>query len=457
MAVSTETMQVFEPATEQVLAELPRAGVEEADEAIARAKAAFPAWRDVAPGDRAKLLRRLARAVEGKVEELAQLEARNVGKPITDARGEVGSVVDVFDYYAGAPERLLGSQIPVSGGIDVTFREPLGVVGLITPWNFPLPIASWKVGPALAAGNTIVLKPAELTPLTAIELGKLALEAGIPEGVLNVVNGPGRTVGERIVEHSDVAKVAFTGSTEIGRRVGERASQSIKRVTLELGGKSANVVFADADLEKAAASAPLAVFGNAGQDCCARSRILVERSAVEPFLEALEREVKALRVGDPLDDTTQMGPLISADHREKVASYVDDGAPVAFRGSSPDGPGYWFPPTVLSPVSNDDRAAREEIFGPVVAVIPFEEEADAIRIANDTVYGLSGSIWTRDGARALRVARALETGNISVNSNSSVRVTTPFGGFKQSGIGRELGPFALEHYTELKNVFISTV
>jgi len=456
MAVSTETMQVFEPATEQVLAELPRAGAEEADEAVARAKAAFPAWRDVSPGDRAKLLRRLARVLEGKVEELAQLEARNVGKPISDARGEVGSVVDVFDYYAGAPERLLGSQIPVAGGVDVTFREPLGVVGLITPWNFPLPIASWKIGPALAAGNTIVLKPAELTPLTAIELGTLALDAGIPDGVLNVVNGPGRTVGERIVEHPDVAKVAFTGSTEIGRRVGEIASQSIKRVTLELGGKSANVVFADADLEKAAASAPLAVFGNAGQDCCARSRILVERSAVEPFLEALEREVKALRVGDPLDDATQMGPLISADHREKVASYVDDDAPVAFRGSAPDGPGYWFPPTVLSPVSNDDRAAREEIFGPVAAVIPFDDEAEAVKIANDTVYGLSGSIWTRDGARALRVARALETGNISVNSNSSVRVTTPFGGFKQSGVGRELGPFALEHYTELKNVFIST-
>ena len=456
MAVSTETMQVFEPATEQVLAELPRAGAEEADEAVARAKAAFPAWRDVSPGDRAKLLRRLARVLEGKVEELAQLEARNVGKPISDARGEVGSVVDVFDYYAGAPERLLGSQIPFAGGVDVTFREPLGVVGLITPWNFPLPIASWKIGPALAAGNTIVLKPAELTPLTAIELGTLALDAGIPEGVLNVVNGPGRTVGERIVEHPDVAKVAFTGSTEIGRRVGEIASQSVKRVTLELGGKSANVVFADADLEKAAASAPLAVFGNAGQDCCARSRILVERSAIEPFLEALEREVKALRVGDPLDDATQMGPLISADQREKVASYVDDDAPVAFRGSAPDGPGYWFPPTVLSPVSNDDRAAREEIFGPVAAVIPFDDEAEAVKIANDTVYGLSGSIWTRDGARALRVARALETGNISVNSNSSVRVTTPFGGFKQSGVGRELGPFALEHYTELKNVFIST-
>jgi acyl-CoA reductase-like NAD-dependent aldehyde dehydrogenase len=443
MAVSAETMQVLEPATEHVLAELPRAGVEEANEAIARAKEAFPAWRDIAPGDRARLLRRLARVIEGEVEELAQLEARNVGKPISDARGEVGSVVDVFDYYAGAPERLLGSQIPVSGGVDVTFREPLGVVGLITPWNFPLPIACWKVGPALAAGNTI-------------ELGKLALEAGIPEGVLNVVNGPGRVVGERIVEHPDVAKVAFTGSTAVGRRVGELASQSIKRVTLELGGKSANIVFADADLEQAAASAPGAVFGNAGQDCCARSRILVERTAVEAFLDALEREVIALRVGDPLEDATQMGPLISADQREKVASYVDDDAPVAFRGSAPDGPGFWFPPTVLSPVSNDDRAAREEIFGPVAAVIPFEDEAEAIRIANDTVYGLSGSIWTRDGARALRVARALETGTISVNSNTSVRVTTPFGGFKQSGIGRELGPFALDHYTELKNVFIAT-
>jgi acyl-CoA reductase-like NAD-dependent aldehyde dehydrogenase len=457
MAATAETMQVFEPATEQVLAELPRAGAEDVDEVVARAKAAFPAWRAVSPGDRAKLLRRLARVIEGKVEELAQLEARNVGKPISDARGEVGSVVDVFDYYAGAPERLLGSQIPVAGGVDITFREPLGVVGLITPWNFPLPIASWKIGPALAAGNTIVLKPAELTPLTAIELGKLALEAGIPEGVLNVVNGPGRVAGERIVEHPDVAKVAFTGSTEVGRRIGELASQSIKRVTLELGGKSANVVFADADLEHAAAAAPLAVFGNAGQDCCARSRILVEESALDPFLEALEREVKSLRVGDPLDDATQMGPLISADHREKVASYVDEDAPVAFRGEAPEGPGYWFPPTVLSPVSNDDRAAREEIFGPVAAVIPFADEAEAIRLANDTVYGLSGSVWTRDGARALRVVRALDTGTISVNSNNSVRVTTPFGGFKQSGVGRELGPFALEHYTELKNVFISTV
>jgi acyl-CoA reductase-like NAD-dependent aldehyde dehydrogenase len=456
MALSTETMQVFEPATEQVLAELPRAGVDEADEAIARAKAAFAAWRDVTPGDRAKLLRRLGRVLEENVEDLAQLEARNVGKPISDARGEMGMVVDVFDYYAGAPERLLGDTIPVAGGVDVTFPEPLGVVGLITPWNFPLPIASWKVAPALAAGNTIVLKPAELTPLTALELEKLALEAGIPEGVLNVLNGPGRIVGERLVEHPDVAKVAFTGSTKVGRRVGELASQSIKRVTLELGGKSANIVFADSDLEQAAASAPGAVFGNAGQDCCARSRILVEQSAAQPFLEALERAVKAFRVGDPLDESTQMGPLISADQREKVASYVDDGAPVAFRGSAPEGLGFWFPPTVLSPVSNADRAAREEIFGPVAAVIPFDDEAEAIRLANDTIYGLSGSIWTRDGARALRVARALETGTLSVNSNTSVRVTTPFGGFKQSGVGRELGPHALDHYTELKNVFIAT-
>ena len=449
-------MQVFEPATEEVLAELPRAAAEDADAAVARAKAAFPTWRAVKPGDRAKLLRALARRIEESLEDLAMLEARNVGKPISDARGEVGMVVDVFDYYAGAPERLLGDTIPVAGGVDMTFREPLGVVGLITPWNFPLTIASWKLGPALAAGNTIVLKPAELTPLTAIELERLALEAGLPEGVLNVVNGPGRVVGERIVEHPHVAKVAFTGSTEVGRRIGELASGSIKRVTLELGGKSANIVFADADLEQAAASAPGAVFGNAGQDCCARSRILVERNALDAFLEALERSVKSLRVGDPLDEETQMGPLISADHREKVASYVDDEARVAFRGPAPDGPGYWYPPTVLSPVSNDDRAAREEIFGPVAAVIPFEGEDEALHLANDTIYGLSGSIWTRDGAKALRVARGLETGTISINSNTSVRVTTPFGGFKQSGVGRELGPHALDHYTELKNLFIAT-
>jgi acyl-CoA reductase-like NAD-dependent aldehyde dehydrogenase len=456
MATSTDALQVIEPATEQVLAELPHAGVEEADAAIARAKAAFPAWKAVTPGDRATLLRRIGDAIESRLEELARLETRNVGKPISDSRGEVGMVAATFHYMAGAPERLMGDTIPVAGGVDFTFREPLGVVGLITPWNFPLPIASWKVAPALAAGNTIVLKPAELTPLTAIELEKIALEAGLPEGVLNVVVGPGRVVGERIVEHPDVAKVAFTGSTEVGKRIGALAAESIKRVTLELGGKSANVVFADADLEKAAASAPIAVFGNAGQDCCARSRILVERSALDRFMEALEEAVDALRVGDPLDDSTEMGPLISADQREKVSSYVDGDAPVAIRGNAPDAPGYWFAPTVLCPVSNDDRAAREEIFGPVAAVIPFDTEEEALRLANDTIYGLSGSIWTRDGAKAMRMARGIESGALSVNSNTSVRVTTPFGGFKQSGVGRELGPHALEHYTELKNVYMAT-
>jgi acyl-CoA reductase-like NAD-dependent aldehyde dehydrogenase len=457
VSVTTEsTVRVLEPATEEVMAELPKAGPEEADAAIARAKEAFPGWRAVAPADRADLMRRISGAIREQVDELARLEARNVGKPISDARGEVGMVADVFNYYAGAPERLLGSSIPVAGGIDVTFREPLGVVGLITPWNFPLPIASWKVAPALAAGNTIALKPAELTPLTAVELERIALDAGLPEGVLNVVVGPGRTVGERMVEHPDVAKVAFTGSTAVGRRIQALAAETIKRVTLELGGKSANVIFADADLERAARAAPSAVFGNAGQDCCARSRILVEASAVDRFMDALEEEVEAIRVGDPLDDSTEMGPLISADQRDTVSSYVEGDAPVAIRGSAPEGRGFWFPPTVLAPVSNDDRVAREEIFGPVACVIPFRDEAEAIRLANDTIYGLSGSIWTRDGAKAFRVARAMETGVISINSNTSVRVSTPFGGFKQSGFGRELGPHALDYYTELKNVYYAT-
>src|SRR5205809_1422856 len=449
-------MRVIEPATEKVLAEVAEASVDDADRAVARSKATYPAWRAVTPFDRGQLLRRFAAAVEADAEKLAQLEARNVGKPISDARGEVGMVVNVFNYYAGAPERLLGSTIPVAGGVDMTFREPLGVVALIVPWNFPIAITSWKLGPALAAGNTVVLKPAGLTPLTALELERLALEAGIPEGVLNVVVGAGRTVGERLVRHPDVAKVAFTGSTEVGKRIGALAAESIKRVTLELGGKSANIVFADADIDKAAASAPPAVFGNAGQDCCARSRILVERTALDRFMQALEKAAKAVRVGDPLDEKTEMGPLISADHRAKVAAYLEDGAKVAIRGSAPSGRGFWFAPAVLAPVDPRDRAAREEIFGPVVAVIPFADESEAVRIANDTIYGLSGSVWTTNAGRAFRVARALETGTISINSNTSVRVTTPFGGFKQSGIGRELGPNALDHYTELKNVFLST-
>ena len=449
-------IEVVEPATEQVMAQVPRAGVEEVDAAVARAKKAFPAWRRVTPGDRAALLHRLANALEERSDALATLEARNVGKPISDARAEMRMVVETYRYYAGAPERLLGHTIPVAGGIDMTFREPLGVVGLIVPWNFPLVIASWKVAPALAAGNTVVLKPAELTPLTALELEQIALTAGLPEGVLNVVAGPGTVCGKRLVEHPDVAKIAFTGSTQVGRGIAEGAAGTIKRVTLELGGKSANVIFADADLEQAAAAAPLAVFANAGQDCCARSRILVERSALDEFLDALGRSVRSMHVGDPLDEETQMGPLISAAQRETVASYVPEDAPVAIRGSAPEGPGYWFAPTVLAPVSNTDRAAVEEIFGPVACVIPFAGEQDAIEIANDTIYGLSGSIWTRDGAKALRVARGIETGVLSINSNSSVRVATPFGGFKQSGVGRELGPGALEHYTELKNVFYST-
>ncbi len=456
VASGEQMLPVIEPATENVMAEVPRGDADAADAAVARAREAFPAWRDLPPGVRTTLLHRLADALADRADDLATLEARNVGKPIADARGEIAMVVETFRYYAGAPERLLGKTIPVAAGVDMTFREPLGVVGLIVPWNFPLVIASWKVAPALAAGNAVVLKPAELTPLTALELERIATEAGLPEGVVNVVAGPGSVVGRRLVEHPDVAKIAFTGSTEVGRGIASGAAATIKRVTLELGGKSANVVFADADLEAAAAAAPPAVFGNAGQDCCARSRILVERSAADRFLESLESAVTSLRVGDPLDPSTEMGPLISADQRETVASFVPDDAPVAIRGPAPDGPGFWFPPTVLSPVSNSDRAAREEIFGPVACVIPFEDEREAIALANDTIYGLSGSIWTRDGAKALRVARAIETGVLSINSNTSVRVPTPFGGFKQSGVGRELGPDALEHYTEEKNVFYAT-
>jgi acyl-CoA reductase-like NAD-dependent aldehyde dehydrogenase len=452
----TDTLQVLEPATEGVLETVPRASVEDVDAAVARAKAAYPAWRAVAPGDRARLLLRVAALIEDRLDELATLEARNAGKPIGDARGEIGMVAETFRYYAGGVERNLGDTIPVAGGIAMTFREPLGVVGLITPWNFPLAIAAWKLAPALAAGNTVVLKPAELTPLTAMRFEQLALEAGIPEGVVNVVVGPGRTCGTRLVEHPDVAKIAFTGSTEVGASIAAGAAQTIKRVTLELGGKSANVIFADADLDRAAAAAPMAMFANAGQDCCARSRILVERPAMDRFMDALEEAVDALKVGDPLDESTEMGPLISAGQREIVSSFVPDDAPVAIRGSAPDGPGFWFAPTVLCPVAPTDRAATEEIFGPVATVIPFDDEAEAIRLANDTIYGLSGSIWTRNGARALRVARAIESGNLSLNSNSSVRVTTPFGGFKQSGYGRELGPHALDHYTEVKTVFYAT-
>jgi betaine-aldehyde dehydrogenase len=446
-------LEVLNPATEKPIATLERAGIEETDRAVAAARAAYPAWRAVKPADRARLLRRVAALVEEHADGLARLETANVGKPLGDSRWEMGMVADVFHFYAGAVEKHYGDTIPVAGGVDLTFREPLGVVGLIVPWNFPLMLASWKLGPALACGNTVVLKPAELTPLTALRFSELALEAGIPEGVVNVVVGPGSVVGERLIAHPDVAKIGFTGSTEVGRHVMEGAAKTIKRVTLELGGKSANVIFEDADLERAAAAAPGAVFGNAGQDCCARSRILVQKSVYDRFLKLLVDATSKFKVGDPEKEGTDMGPLISADHRRKVAAFVN-GTPL-FKGKVPDGDGFWFPCTLVA-ATNQDPVAREEVFGPVAAVIPFSDEEDAVRIANDTPYGLSGSIWTRDGARALRVARALETGVLSINSNSSVRVTTPFGGFKQSGFGRELGMHAMAGYSEVKNVFIST-
>jgi acyl-CoA reductase-like NAD-dependent aldehyde dehydrogenase len=446
-------LSVLNPATEHPIVELDEAGVEVADEAVARAKAAFPSWRDVAPAPRATLRRKVATLVEENAEELARIESENVGKPISGARAEVGMVADVFHFYAGAVEKHYGETIPVAGGVDLTFREPLGVVGLIVPWNFPLNIASWKLGPALACGNTVVLKPAELTPLSALRLKELMDDAGIPDGVVNVLVGKGSVVGQRLVEHPEVAKIGFTGSTEVGREVMKAAAGTIKRVTLELGGKSANVVFADADLERAAASAPYAVFDNAGQDCCARSRIFVQRSAYDRFLELLIAATDAVKVGDPRSEETEMGPLISAEQRERVSSYVDGN--VVFRGNAPAGPGFWFPCTLVE-ASNGDRVAREEVFGPVAAVIPFEDEQDAVELANATPYGLSGSIWTRDGARALRVARGIDSGVLSINSNSSVRVSTPFGGFKQSGFGRELGMHALAGYSEVKNVYFAT-
>ena len=450
------TLELINPATAQPFQTIPAATVEQVDDAVALAASAQRGWSLLAPAARAEHLRQFAVTVKAHAEELAQLEVLNSGHPIGNARWEANHVVDVLTYYSAAPERMIGKQIPVAGGIDVTFLEPYGVVGVIVPWNFPMTIAAWGFAPALAAGNAVIVKPAEWTPLTALRLAELALEAGLPPGLFQVLAGEGAVVGERLVSHPGVRKIVFTGSTATGSRVMSLAARQVKPVTLELGGKSANIIFADADLEKAAASAPGAVFDNSGQDCCARSRILVQRSVYDRFLELLEPAVKAVTVGLPGDESTEMGPLVARAHYDKVASYVPDDRQVAFRGTAPDGPGFWFAPTVLIPDSRDDRICSEEIFGPVVAVLPFDDEADAISLANATDYGLAGSIFTNDLGRALRVSRGVESGNLSVNSHSSVRYTTPFGGFKHSGIGRELGPDAAAAFTETKNVFIST-
>ncbi len=446
--------EVINPATEEVLRTVERLDVAGVDDAVARAKAAQKRWAAAAPADRAAVLRSFAAVVGDHIGELAELEVANSGHPIGAAEWEAGQVRDVLQFYSAAPERLSGKQIPVAGGLDVTFHEPLGVVGVITPWNFPMPIASWGFAPALAAGNAVLVKPAEWTPLTTLRLGELAVLAGVDPDLFQVLPGKGSVIGERFVTHPDVRKIVFTGSTEVGTRVMAGAAAQVKRVTLELGGKSANIVFDDCDLAKAAATAPNGVFDNAGQDCCARSRILVQRNVYDKFMEMLEPAVKGVVVGDPASRDTEMGPLVSRPHWESVSAYVPDDAPIAFQGSAPQGPGYWFPPTVLTP-ARTDRTVTEEIFGPVVAVLPFDDEADAIALANATEYGLSGSIWTDNLSRALRVSRAVEAGNLSVNSHSSVRYNTPFGGFKQSGLGRELGPDAPEHFTETKNVFFA--
>ncbi|OON82229.1 aldehyde dehydrogenase family protein [Streptomyces tsukubensis] len=450
-----EALHIRNPATGDVIASVPAATAEDVDRAVTRAARAQTRWAALAPAERARLLRRFAATVDAHTEELARIEVKEAGHPIGNARWEAGNVRDLLEYAAGGVERLSGRQIPVAGGLDVTFLEPLGVVGVIAPWNFPLPIAAWGSAPALAAGNAVLLKPAETTPLTALRLAELALESGLPEHLFQVLPGAGPVAGAALVEHPGVAKIVFTGSVPVGKKVMAACARRVKRLTLELGGKNPNIVFADADIEAAAAAAPMSFLDNAGQDCCARTRILVERPVYDRFLDLLVPALRAVVVGDPSDEATEMGPLISRDQHDRVSSYVTDDLNTVC-GSAPEGPGFWYPPTLVTDVAADAPVAVEEVFGPVAVVLPFEDEAEAVRLAGATEYGLSGSLWTRDVGRALRVSRGVAAGNLSVNSHSSVRYSTPFGGYRQSGLGRELGPDALAAFTETKNVFIST-
>jgi len=460
-----KTFEVVEPATSEVMARAAIASPADVEAAIHAARKAFDSgtWSNAAGSVRAKVLYRIAELIRSNLDDLSRLEARNAGKPIRDARDEVLGAAQCFEYYAGAATRIFGETIPVTApGLDFTLREPVGVVGLIVPWNFPLTIAAWKVAPALAAGNTAILKPASYTPLSALELGRLALEAGLPEGVLNVITGPGGTTGNALAGHPGIDKIAFTGETTTGVSILQQAAPNITRVSLELGGKSPNIVFADADLEKAVEGAVASVFANAGQDCCARSRAFVARSIAEEFDQRVAARTRALRLGDPLDEATEMGPLISMKQRERVQGYVEvgrrEGARLLTGGSAPAGAlsrGSYLEPAVFDHAENRMKIAREEIFGPVLTIIPFDQEDEAIHMVNDSPYGLSGSLWTRDIGRALRVAKAIKTGVLSINSTRSVHQEAPFGGYKRSGIGRELGMHALQLYTEVKNIFIS--
>jgi acyl-CoA reductase-like NAD-dependent aldehyde dehydrogenase len=463
-AADGRTFDVINPATGRLIARVPLGGKVDVDRAVEAAQKAFDGpFSSWSASKRGRTLAKYADLVKRNVEELAQLETANVGKPITSSRGEAFAVSLVFEYYGGAANKAFGQTIPVSKpGLDLTLREPIGVVGLIVPWNFPINMASWKLGPALAAGNTCILKPASYTPLTAIRLGELALEAGFPPGVVNVVTGPGGSAGAAIAAHPGIGKVAFTGETTTGQEIMRLAASNVKKVSLELGGKSPNIVFADADLERFAAESPYAVFDNAGQDCCARSRILVERSVHEQLVELFTEATRKVVVGDPTEDGTQVGSLISERQRERVLSYIEagqaEGARLVLGGSAPEGPvfdqGAFLSPTIFDGCRTGMRIVQEEIFGPVVTIIPFEDEAEAIRLANDTPYGLSGSIWTRDLGRGLRVAKAVRAGVLSVNTNQSIHTEAPFGGYKMSGTGRELGMHALDLYTEIKNVFL---